>query len=306
MTEPILKTNTITVVIPTHNAERHIASLLEKLNKQTLKPAQIIVVDSESSDETRQIAESRNCRVITINRGKFDHGTTRNLAMAEVSSEFAVFLTQDAIPADEHMIAELIKPMQADSNIAICYGRQLPRPDARSLERFTREFNYPAESILKTKNDIEALGLKTFFCSNSCSAIRCSIFNKLGGFKNNVIVNEDMLFAAKAILQGYSVYYSATTRVYHSHSYSLFQTFKRYFNIGRFFADNKKILKHAGLKNYSGNMLRAGVKTFREKQMLHYIVALLIEFTIKALACKLGWYYQILFYKKQDAYLQPL
>lgn len=301
MTEPLRNDNTATVVIPIYNAGQCFSVLLDSLQTQTLKPAQIIIIDSGSTDETREVAKRRNCKVITAKRSDFDHGTTRNLAMTEVSSEFAIFLTQDAIPADENMIAELIRPMQADSNIAICYGRQLPKPDARPLERFAREFNYPYESILKTKNDIERLGLKTFFCSNSCSAIRCSIFNKLGGFRNNVIVNEDMLFAAKAVFHDYSVYYSAAARVYHSHSYSLPQTFKRYFNIGRFFTDNREILKHAGLKGYSGDMLRAGVKTFWEKRMLHYIVALFIEFTIKASACKLGWYYQLLFYKKQDA-----
>lgn len=286
--------NMLSIIIPTFNAGVQFEAILDSLNNQTIKPSLVIIVDSESSDQTRQIAESRNCRVITISRDRFDHGSTRNLAMAEVSSEFVVFLTQDAIPADENMIAELIKPMQADPNIAICYGRQLPRPDARPLERFAREFNYPDESILKTKNDIERLGIKTFFCSNSCSAIRRSIFNKLGGFKNNVIVNEDMLFAAKAIFQDYSVYYSATARVCHSHSYSLRQTFKRYFNIGRFFADNKEIFKHTGLKGYGGNMLISGVKIFRENKMPYYIAALFFELAAKATVCKFGWYYQLL------------
>ena len=170
--------------------------------------------------------------------------------------------------------------------------RQLPRQGAKPLEHFAREFNYPAKSILKTKDDIDTLGLKTFFCSDSCSAIRGSIFDKLNGFKSNVITNEDMLLAAKAILQGYSVYYSATAQVYHSHKYSLPQTFGRYFKIGRFFADNKWILKHRGLKNYSSEMLKAGIKTFRRKRMPCYIAALLIEFAIKAIAFKLGWYYQ--------------
>jgi rhamnosyltransferase len=303
VTEPIPHTSTITVVIPTHNAGHRFAELLDKLKEQTLKPAQLIVIDSASVDETRRTAANYNCKVITINRTGFDHGTTRNLAVSQTDSEFVVFLTQDAIPADECMIAELIKPLQANPNIALCYGRQLPRPDAGSLERFAREFNYPVNSILKTKNDIETLGLKTFFCSNSCSAIRRSIFTELGGFKNNVVVNEDMLFAAKAVLQNFSVYYSATAKVYHSHSYSLHQTFKRYFDIGRFFADNKWILKYASLKSYSSDMLRAGVKTFWGKRTLYYIAALLIEFTVKALACKFGWYYQLLFHKKRDTHL---
>ena len=300
MTAPLSDNNTISVIIPTRNAGRHFEELLDGLQKQTLKPAQIIVVDSESNDKTLEIAQSRNCKVIKIKRADFDHGTTRNLAISEVSGEFAVILTQDAIPADEHMIAELTKPMQVDSNIAICYGRQRPRLNAGPLERFTREFNYPAESILKTRNDIETLGLKTFFCSDSCSAIRCSIFKKLGGFKDNVIVNEDMLFAAKAIHQGYSVYYSATAKVYHSHPYTLPQTFRRYFNIGRFFADNKWLLKQTGLRDYGGGMMKSGIKTFWKKRMLYYIITLLIEFAVKTLAYKFGWYYQLLFHKNYD------
>jgi rhamnosyltransferase len=300
VTEPLLDNNTISVIIPTCNAGQRFAELLDGLQNQTLKPAQIIVVDSESTDETPKLAHSRNCKVIKINRADFDHGTTRNLAISEVSGEFAVFLTQDALPFDEHMIAELIKPMQANSNIAICYGRQLPRLNAAPLECFAREFNYPAESMLKTRNDIETLGLKTFFCSNSCSVIRCSIFNKLEGFKDKVMVNEDMLFAAKAIHQGYSVYYTATAKVYHSHPYTVPQTFRRYFNIGRFFADNKWLLKQTGLRRYGGGMIKAGLKTFWEKRMPHYIVALLIEFSVKALAYKFGWYYQLLFHKNHN------
>ena len=106
-----------------------------------------------------------------------------------------------------------------------------------------------------------------------------------------------MLFAANAILQGYSVYYSGAVKVYHSHPYSLLQTFRRYFNIGRFFANNRWLLKQAGLKRYGGSMTKTGVKTFWERRMPHYIAALLVEFTVKAVACKFGWYYQLLFHE---------
>lgn len=296
----------VSVIIPTLNAGTKLGKLLEILDSQTLKAEEIFVIDSSSSNTTAELVQSHGYRVVTINKNDFDHGTTRNLAVAQTDSEFVVFLTQDVVPADEHTIAELIKPMQADLNIAICYGRQLVRPNAHPLERFYREFNYPRQSILKTKNDIDTLGLKAFFCSNCCSAIRRSIFNKLGGFKNNVIVNEDMLFAAKAITAGYAVYYAAEAKVYHSHPHSLPQTFKRYFNIGRFFADNKWILKHAGLKSYGSDTLKAGIKTFWEKRSLHNIAILLIEFAVKAVACKLGWYYQLLFRSKHKPVVSRL
>lgn len=306
MTESLPDDSTTTVVIPTYNAGQRFADLLDSLETQTLKSVQIIVVDSESTDKTLEIAKRQNCKVITIKRSDFDHGATRNLAASNVQTEFIVFLTQDAIPADEHTIEELIKPMQNDPDIAICYGRQLPHTNANPLEIFARRFNYPPHSALKTKNDIETLGLKTFFCSNSCSAVRRCLFDKLGGFKNNVLVNEDMLFAAGAILQGYSVYYSASAKVYHSHPYSLRRIFKRYFNIGRFFAGNKWILENAKLKGYGTDMLKAGIRTFRNQRRPQYIIALFIEFIVKALACRLGWYYQVLFHKQRvSAESQP-
>ena len=293
MTESLLEDNTATIVIPTYNAGPCFADLLDSLQTQTLKPAEIIIIDSGSTDETCVIAKQRNCKIITIGHADFDHGTTRNLAMSEVSSEFAILLTQDAIPVDEHMIAELIKPLHTDLNIAICYGRQLPRPNAEVLESFAREFNYPAQSILKTKDDIETLGLKTFFCSNSCSAIRCSTFKELGEFKNNIIVNEDMLFAAKAILQNHSVYYSATAKVYHSHPYSLLQTFRRYLNIGRFFAENKSILSHTVVRGYGLKMLNFGIRRFWQKRYLLGIIALFIELATKTIAYHFGYCYQL-------------
>lgn len=104
---------------------------------------------------------------------------------------------------------------------------------------------------------------------------------------------------AAAILQGYSVYYAAAAKVYHSHHYALPKTFKRYFKIGRFFADNKWVLQHAGLRHYGGSMLKAGVETLWQEGVPQYIAVFLMDFAVKAIAFNLGWCYQLLFHKKQ-------
>ena len=291
----------VTVVIPTRNAGPRLSELLESLREQTVGPVPVLVADSESTDETVESAERGGCKVIAINRADFDHGTTRNLAVSHTRSEYVVFLTQDAIPADTEMIAELIRPMKADSSIAICYGRQLPRAGARPLERLARQFNYPPESAARrTRKDMDNLGMRTFFCSNSCSAVRRSTFDELGGFKDNAGVNEDMLFAANAILRDYAVYYAASARVYHSHPYSLFQTFSRYFRIGRFFAENRWLLEHASLGSYGRRMLQSGLTTLWKDRKPHYCAALIAESIVKAGACKLGLYFQRLFGRKDD------
>jgi rhamnosyltransferase len=282
----------ISIIVPTYNAAGHLDALVSSLRAQTEQDVEILIIDSASEDPTVEIARSCGCRVLTVEKADFDHGTTRNLAAAGTSGEFIVFLTQDALPADEHLLAELITPLRADPTIAVCYGRQLPRPDAGVLECFARNFNYPDRSVLKSRKDIETLGLKTFFCSNSCAAYRRSVFETLGGFKNNVIANEDMLFAANAIARGYSVYYAAAARVYHSHADSLGRRFQRYFNIGQFFADNREVFGKIGLGGYGAAMIRAGAATFKRQKVSFYTVLLIIDCALKAVACKTGWYYQ--------------
>lgn len=74
----------------------------------------------------------------------------------------------------------------------MAYARQLPKSDCHIVEQYTRQFNYPEQSCVKTKADIPTLGIKTFFCSDVCAAYRRDLFEELGGFESPVIFNEDM------------------------------------------------------------------------------------------------------------------
>lgn len=220
----------VSIIIPTLNAEPVIASLINSLNSQLIEK-EIIVVDSSSSNRTDLLARQRGAGVIIIKRDSFDHGGTRNLAVKEAKGKILIFLTQDAIPANEHLIENLIRPFR-DESIALCYGRQIAKNDSTPLERFARAFNYPDRPLIKSKELMKSLGIKTFFCSNVCSAIRRSAFDEVGGFPQKAIMNEDMVLAAKFIMQGYKIAYEPSAIVYHSHNYSLWQQFERYFDLG--------------------------------------------------------------------------
>ena len=64
------------------------------------------------------------------------------------------------------------------------------------VERYTREINYPDETRIVSKDDIEKLGLMTFFFSDASSAILKDVFIKLNGYDNKDLpTNEDMYFA---------------------------------------------------------------------------------------------------------------
>ena len=58
------------------------------------------------------------------------------------------------------------------------------------------------------------------FASNVCCAYKKRIYDELGGFTDTAIFNEDMIYAAKALKNGYISRYVSAARVIHSHTYT--------------------------------------------------------------------------------------
>lgn len=240
----------VTVVIPTYEAASFLDRLVPALAAQTLVH-EVLVIDSNSRDRTVDIARQAGWRVHQIDRQDFDHGGTRNLGVRMARSESVVFLTQDALPADPWSLEELVSPLAEPGVAAVC-GRQLPARGANPLAEHARLFNYPSVSMIKTRKDIPAMGLKAAFLSNSFAAYRKSVLEEIGGFPRKIILGEDMHAAARMILAGYKVAYAGGARVYHSHNYSPVQEFARYFDIGVFHAREPWILARFGKVNGEG------------------------------------------------------
>ena len=282
----------ISVIIPTRNAEGHIRRLLDSLKRQSV-PSETVIIDSSSSDNTVSIAESLGAKTKIIVRGLFGHGRTRNQAVTLTSGDIIVFLTQDALPADEHFLENLIKPLR-NPEIAAAYGRQIPKADAKPTEKFSRIFNYPDYPLIKDSSAFSRLGIKTFFFSNVCSAIRRKEFEELGGFSENLIMNEDMLFAGRLIKSGYKIAYVPEASVIHSHNYSLGQQFRRYFDIGVFLRKNLESLNYADPNNVGARFLKEELRYLIKNGYYRWCPYLAGEAISKFIGYNLGRHYDAL------------
>ncbi len=246
----------ISVIVPTLNAEFELPLLLNKLKEQKTNIDELIVIDSESDDNTVAICrEYKEIKLIQIKRSEFDHGKTRDSALRESTGDIVVFLTQDAIPANEDMIGNLVAPFSDDS-IAISTGRQIAKQNASRMERLIREFNYPEKGYIRTKADIPNMGIKTFFSSDVCAAYRKSTYLELGGFEFPIKTNEDMLFAAKAINAGYGISYTADALVYHSHNFSLKEQYRRNYVQGYEIEKHKELLCNVSQENEGKKLVK--------------------------------------------------
>lgn len=239
---------TIDVIIPVYKPGKKFSRLLAMLERQTYPVRKIIVINTEECywDKTEYETVS-NLEVHHISKQEFDHGGTRKQGVAYSKSDLFLCMTDDAVPRDTRLIERLVEGFSLrgpeGEEIAMVYARQLPDKECQLIERYTRAFNYPEESRVKTKADLPSLGIKTYFASNVCCAYNRKIYEKQGGFIRRAIFNEDMIFAGGAVQAGYGIVYQAEAAVIHSHNYSGLQQFQRNFDLAVSQADHPEVFK---------------------------------------------------------------
>lgn len=256
----------IDVICPLYQAESYIEDFDKSIKMQkNVELNEIKYILTESSDKTEELLKKNNCKYKKISKSEFSHSLVREEAAFESRADIVVFVTQDVVIESSEWLYNLTKDI--DSEIVATYSRQITKYN--NIEKYTREKNYPEESFIKSKKEIDKLGLKTFFFSDASSAIKKDVFVKLNGYDNkNLPINEDMYIAYKIIMNDYKIKYCADSVVYHSHKFTLKQIYDRYKLTGQFFKENN-YLDQYGTTN-SGKDLAFYVlkRIFKEKKLL--------------------------------------
>ncbi len=288
---------TVDVIIPVYKPDSGFLTMIEKLQAQTVPVNRIILMNTEQKYLDRLLygttleRENHNITVKHLSKWEFDHGRTRNQGVKLSDADVFVMMTQDAVPADAYLVERLLEGLGGEKTAA-AYARQLPDRDSSEAERYTRQFNYPAEPCIKTKADLPALGVKTFFCSNVCAAYRRDVFDQLGGFVNRAIFNEDMLYAAKAVEAGYGIAYAAQAKVYHSHNYTYRQQFHRNFDLGVSQADHPEVFAAYPSESEGIRLVKSTVAHLKERGMWMKIPDVIIQSGFKYMGYLMGKRYR--------------
>lgn len=288
---------TVDVIIPTYKPQKRLLKVIEALENQTYPVDYIIIMNTEEKYWNtflygEKILKKRdNVIVRHLSKMEFDHGATRRWGVKKSEADYFICMTDDAMPADEFLVEELLKPL-LEQKAEFSYARQLPNEDCGVIERFTRDFNYPAEGCIKSKDDLARLQIKTYFFSNVCAAYTRSLYDKLGGFVECAIFNEDMYFAAEAIRAGYRIAYASDAKVYHSHNYSNSMQFHRNFDNGVSQAMRQDIFEDVSSTGEGMKLVKLTMQYLREQKKLHYIPKLIISSACKYMGFKLGINYK--------------
>ena len=283
-----------TVIIPTYKPGQAFLRLLKAIGEQSVQPEQIIVMNTDSSFWNPIFDKaSRKIKVVQITKDEFDHGGTRDAAAQMADTDILLYLTQDVTLRDNNVFATMLKYFDRQDVKAV-YARQLPTKDCKTIERYTRSFNYPAQPAIKSKADLDKLGVKTYFCSNVCAAYDRQTYLQLGGFAKKTIFNEDMIYAGHLIQAGYRIAYAANACVIHSHNYSDMEQLRRNFDLAVSQVNNPNVF--GGVKS-EGEGIRLVKKTAKYLWQIKkpwLIIKLFITSVFKYKGYWLGKHYQML------------
>ena len=214
----------VSVLIPTLNAGAEFARNLDSIAAQEgLGSLEIIVVDSGSSDATRQVAEDRGARVMSIPPGEFNHGGTRNL-LAELAEGDVLLLTvQDARLMGRHAIRDLARTLRSEPRVAAVSARAIPRRDADLFAAFltvshqewvTNHYRSDLSAFAQASNPAE----RRVAClvDNVCAAIDREAWEQVR-FRELAFA-EDLDFGLRAAQRGWRLLPSFDVGVVHSHN----------------------------------------------------------------------------------------
>jgi rhamnosyltransferase len=210
------------VIVRARNEAAMIGRLLAGIRVQDAGEVETILVDSGSTDGTREIGVDAGCRVIDIAPATFTYGRALNLGCEAARAPVCVLVSAHCIPANDRWLSRLLRPME-DRAVAGVYGKQLPLPITLAYEQRNLLTGFPPGSRRQTSS---------YFFHNANSAVRRDVWAR-APFDETLSGLEDRAWARRAIADGYTIVYEPLAMVYHHHTETLAQIYDRWLREGR-------------------------------------------------------------------------
>ena len=209
--------------------------------QETAEPFEVVVIDSGSTDgSVQRVRAEPRVRLVQIAPGEFQHGRTRNLAMASTAAELVAFLTQDAVPAGRGWLAAFERFMDAHPEAAGAFGHQVPHAHADPLEAWEVASHFESfrggPVTFRAPPEGQPLApherARVHYFSNVNSCIRRSAWQRVPF--PEIDFGEDQAWAHAAQRAGMATGYAAEAVVRHSHDYGALALFGRRYDEARF------------------------------------------------------------------------
>ncbi len=225
----------ISIIVPAFNASKTIRQCIESILSQEFEEEfELIIVDDESNDNTREIA--RQYKNVALAEQKHSGpAVARNIGAKKARGEIIIFTDSDCI-ATENWLREMVAPF-GDSNVAGVQGayKTMQKELAARFGQIEIEERYEK---LKSAKRLDWIG-------SYSAAYKKNVFLDFGGFDENfpMASGEDPDLSYRMSKKGLKLVFNPKAIVYHSHP----ESWKKYFRMKYFRAYWRVLLykKHA-------------------------------------------------------------
>ncbi len=213
---------TISVIVLTRNSQMHLVKCIDSILIQSYPRWEIIVVDSHSTDNTRNILLRRQILrdnfTILFSKRDISVGLARKIGCEHATGEILAYIDADVELPYPEWLENMHKPFIEYPDIAGVQTLAKCRPtDPESLKKIHARFEYKDKVI--GKNNYQPIG-------TSHLLIKKYILKSVGGFQD-VFSGEDIPVMKKIMQAGYNFIYLKDEKCYHHHPSSYFGYYKR-------------------------------------------------------------------------------
>lgn len=196
----------VTAVIRALNEGQHIGRLLSGLERQSRPVDEVVVVDSGSTDDTRDISQQHGAKIVEIPKREFSFGRSLNYGCDAATGDVLLIVSAHVYPVYDNYVENMVRPFE-ESRVSIVYGRQVGDERTKFSESRVMLKWFPESSIWDQGHP---------FSNNANAAVRRDVWAELR-YDEELTGLEDLEFAKRVLAQGGRVSYVAEAPVVHVH-----------------------------------------------------------------------------------------
>ena len=253
----------VTVVIPVFNGARYLESAVRSALAQTHRNVSVVIVDDGSTDDTLLVANRvalTDSRVRVLHVANGGRARARNLGVASAAaSDLVAFLDADDLWEDSKL-REQIAVLRSGPAIV-------------GVGSFMRYISSSGTVLGETGQAIDAEDLRRIargdlapFPISSCLVVRLDIFQRLGGFDEELREAEDLDFIARLAREGEIKTVERSLGSYRLHPDSAMATARRRINMYARFVRKRIAERDAGRDLHWGSFERSYQPSLRERR----------------------------------------
>ena len=211
----------ISIIIRVRNEAENLKILLPILQSQTEKNTEIVLVDNESTDRTRELAKSYGATIVNIPYSEFTFAKALNRGATAAQGKILAIISAHSFPLSKNWLVDGLRHF-TDKKIAGVYGPTLAYKDSALIEKIDKlpgalfwylRYLMPPIKHRKVTNISHKMGLLGF----TNAMVLKNLWEKHNFDERYEAGGEDGEWAGYFLNQGYEIVWDPKFAVRHAH-----------------------------------------------------------------------------------------